>query len=205
MGLKIPAVLLCVFTNVCHAQVLIKNTNVIDVENKKILAGYDVLALDGKIVSVEKEKKYRLPEGTAVLDGTGKYLMPGFNDAHIHFFQSGSIFTRPDAIDLRKHRPYSAEIEFVHNNMEDFLRRYMAAGITSVTDVGSNYHFLNQRNSFNGKAYAPEVAMTGALLTTYIPPAFEGFGNESPFMKMETEEGVRRSVRESKSCKSRFY
>ncbi|MDZ4794227.1 MAG: hypothetical protein SGI83_08110 [Bacteroidota bacterium] len=70
------------------AQVLVKNTNVLAVENKKVLIGYDVVVLDGRIVSVEKGKQYKLPPGTEVLDGTGKYLIPGFSDAHVHFFQS---------------------------------------------------------------------------------------------------------------------
>ena len=36
------------------SQLLIKNTNVIDVENNKILTGYDVLAENGRITSVVK-------------------------------------------------------------------------------------------------------------------------------------------------------
>ncbi|MBK7291597.1 MAG: amidohydrolase family protein [Chitinophagaceae bacterium] len=139
------------------AQVLIKNVNVVDVEGKKILAGYNVVALDGKIVSIDKDKMYKLPDGTEVIDGSGKYLMPGLTDAHVHFFQSGGIYTRPDVIDLRKYKPHSAELDWVHTNMEDFLRRYSSIGITSVIDVGASL---------------------------------------SPFAIMETEEGVRQSVRD---------
>jgi imidazolonepropionase-like amidohydrolase len=88
------------------AQLLIKNTNVIDVEQKKILPGYSVLVVDGKIVQVDKDKAFKqLPAGTTVLDGSGKFLAPGFTDAHVHFFQSGGLYARPDAIDLRKSGP----------------------------------------------------------------------------------------------------
>ena len=41
------------------AQLLIKNTNVIDVEQKKILAGYSVLIVDGKIAQVDKDKNFK--------------------------------------------------------------------------------------------------------------------------------------------------
>jgi adenine deaminase len=75
------------------AQTLIKNITVIDVENKKLLTGYTVVAQNGKILSVDNNKTFKLPEGTAVIDGTGKYLVPGFTDAHVHFFQSGGLFT----------------------------------------------------------------------------------------------------------------
>jgi len=72
-------------------QPLIKNTNVADVENKKMLVGYNVVVLDGKIISVDKDKQYKLPQGTEVTDGSGKRLVPGFTDAHVHFFQSPGI------------------------------------------------------------------------------------------------------------------
>ena len=187
-----------------HAQVIIKNTNVLDVINRKVLSGYDVLALGGRIISIEKGKQYKLPEGTSIIDGTGKYLIPGLHDAHVHFFQSGSMYTRPDVIDFRKQKPYAAEIKYAHDNMEDFLRRYLATGITSVTDVGSSYNFLNQRDSFSVKPYAPAINMTGALLTTYVPPVYKDLGNDAPFIEMKTEEGVRQSVRDLRAGKADF-
>lgn len=178
------------------AQVFIKNINVIDIEKKKILIGYNVLALEGKIISVDKDKQYKLPPGTEVIDGSGKYLVPGFTDAHVHFFQSGGIYARPDVIDLRKYRPYEEQIKWTHANMEDFLRRYIHCGITSVIDVGASYNFLSQRDSFLNKDYAPLIRMTGPLLTTYVPAPYKKLGKESPFALMETEEGVRQSVRD---------
>jgi imidazolonepropionase-like amidohydrolase len=177
------------------AQVFIKNTNVIDVDQKKILAGYNVLAVDGRIISVDKSKTYKMPEGTTVIDGSGKYLVPGFTDAHVHFFQSGGLYARPDAINLQAYQPYNKELNWVHGNMEDFLRRYSSIGITSVIDVGASYNFLAQRDSFSNKNYAPLVSMTGPLLTTYIPEPFKNLGKEAPFEMMLTEEGVRQSVR----------
>ncbi|MBK7561266.1 MAG: amidohydrolase family protein [Chitinophagaceae bacterium] len=177
------------------AQVLIKNVNVIDVENKKVLAGYNVVALEGKIISIDKDKTYKLPPGTEVIDGSGKYLVPGFTDAHVHFFQSGGLFTRPDVIDLRKNKAHDKELQWVHTNMEDFLRRYTSIGITSVIDVGASYNFLQQRDSFAHKTFAPLIRMTGPLLTTYVPGPYKDLDKESPFEMMLTEEGVRQSVR----------
>lgn len=190
--------LLLIFSGVMQAttaQVLIKNITVIDVEKKKLLTGYNVVAIDGKIISVDKGKTYKLPEGTTVIDGTGKYIVPGFTDAHVHFFQSGGLFTRPDAIDLRAYQPHAKELNWVHNNMDDLLRRYSSVGITQVVDVGASYNFLQQRDSFINKKYAPVISMTGPLLTTYIPAPYKNLGNEAPFEMMLTEEGVRQSVR----------
>lgn len=188
--------LLCLIMFSAGGQILIRNTNVMDVEKKKVLAGYDVLVMGERIVSVEKGKKSKLPDGTVVIDGTGKYLSPGFGDAHVHFFQSGGLFARPDAIDLRKHKPYSKEISWTMGNMEDFLRRYMSAGITSVIDVGATENYLNRRLQFKDKSFSPQINMTGPLLTTYLPPQFKDLGKDAPFMEMKTEESVRQSVRD---------
>ncbi len=203
--MRLALILICIIVmQPLAAQVLIKNVNVADVENKKMLSGYSVLALDGKIVAVDKDIKFKLPAGTVIIDGTGKYLVPGFTDAHVHFFQSGGMFARPDVIDLRKHQTYEKELEWVHNNMEDFLRRYAANGITSVIDVGASFNFLSQRDTFLTKAYAPLIKMTGPLLTTYIPEPYKKLGNESPFTFMESEAGVRQSVRDQLLLKTDF-
>lgn len=201
------SILLLLYLVICRsvsAQVLIKNVNVLDVENKKILNAFNVAVLDGRIISVEKDKLYKLPGGTQVIDGSGKYLIPGLHDAHVHFFQSGGIYARPDAIDLRKFRPYEEEIKWVHAHMEDFLRLYSRAGITSVTDVGSNFNFLAQKDSFLNKPYAASIAMTGPLLTTWIPPVFQLPVNDGPFLEMKTEEGTRQMVRDLISHQADF-
>ncbi|NTS42519.1 amidohydrolase family protein [Flavisolibacter sp. BT320] len=176
-----------------NAQLLIRNVTVVDVENKKLLAGQDVLIQQETIAAIGK--KLKAPAGAQVIDGSGKYLMPGLVDAHVHFSQSGGIYTRPDAIDLRRNRPYEDEVRWTHQNMEGLLRRYARAGITSMVDVGSTVNFLTQRDSFRSKAYAPTVYMTGPLLTTYEPEALKGLGNDAIFYLMKTPEEAREHVR----------
>ena len=174
------------------SQVYITNITIVDVVNQQLVPAQTVVINNGIISNIQPSKKIKVPSGVTVIDGTGKYLMPGMTDAHVHFFQSGGLYTRPDAIDLRKYHPYENEIDWVHNNMEDFLRRYVKAGITSVIDVGSNYHFLQQRDSFENKSYAPEIFMTGPLLTSYEPPAFKNLENEEPFILVKTpEDGIK--------------
>jgi len=201
--------LIILFLSICfqHSQaqqLLIKNTNVVDVEKKKILAAQTVLVTDGKITTVDKDRMYKLPEGTTIIEGEGKYLVPGFTDAHIHFFQSGGIYARPDAIDLRKLRPYSEEIKWVHNNMEDFLRRYLSVGITSVIDVGATNNFLQQRDSFTNKSWSPLVRITGPLLTTWVPDQYKDLGDDAPFVEMLTEENTRKAVQDQIKLKADF-
>jgi imidazolonepropionase-like amidohydrolase len=187
------------------SQVLINNVTVVDVEKQKLLPGYTVLLINGKIETVSNKLDYKLSESTTIIDGSGKYLVPGFADGHIHFFQDGGIHARPDVIDLRKSRPYSEEIRWTHQHMEDQLRRYLAAGITSVIDVGSNYSFLQQRDSLQSKKNLPLIRITGPLLTTYIPPPFRELNEaDIPFVLMTAEEKVRQAVREQVQRKADF-
>ncbi len=169
-----------------HAQIFIIHTNVVDVINLKINSDETVVVADGKIKDVGKSNSIKVPAQATVIDGSGKYLTPGFVDAHVHFFQSGGLYARPDAIDLRKYHPYVEEITWVHQHFEDLLRRYLAAGITTVIDPGSTANFLLQRDSFKTKTYVPDIYMTGPLLTTYEPPAFKNLGNDEPFYFMQT-------------------
>src|SRR5688572_17849286 len=186
------------------SQTYITHVNLLDVEKMKLLPDQTVVIGKDTIVNIGPSKKIKVPEGAQVIDGTGKYLTPGLVDAHVHFFQSGGLYARPDAIDLRKYQPYDKEVAWVHHNMEDFLRRYTRSGITTVVDVGSTINFLNQRDSFRTKSYAPSVYMTGPLLTTWEPAVYKNLKNDEPFYEMKTGEDARKYVQQQLPAKPDF-
>ncbi len=99
----------------------ITHVNLVDVENQKIMPNVTVGITGNSISSITSKLKTNLPAEATIIDGRGKYLMPGLTDAHIHFFQSGGLYTRPDGIDLRKYMPYEKEIEWNRLNMKDVL------------------------------------------------------------------------------------
>ncbi len=177
-------------------QAYITNVSVIDVIKKKIIAGQTVVVQGEKITALKSSAKTIVPANAVQIDGSGKFLLPGMTDAHVHFFQSGGLYARPDAIDLRKTMPYETELAWVHANMEDLLRRYVKAGITSVIDVGASYSFLQQRDSFANKNYAPGIYMTGPLLTSYEPAVFKNLKNEEPFKLFTSAEDAVKLVQE---------
>jgi imidazolonepropionase-like amidohydrolase len=177
-----------------QAPLAIRNATVVDVEAKKLRPSQTVVVQNGIITAVGKKSK--LPPGAQVIDGTGKYVVPGWVDAHVHFSQSGGLYTRPDAIDLRAYKPHSQEIDWTHRNMEDLLRRYLKAGITTVVDVGATVNFLKQRDTFQNRSYAPAVYMTGPLLTTWEPPIYKNLEGDEPFREMKTPEDARRYVQQ---------
>jgi imidazolonepropionase-like amidohydrolase len=129
--------LLCLFSLATVGQNLgLSGAQVVDVEKGKIISGQTVLIAEGKISQIGPDEKVIIPEGVTNLSLEGQYVIPGLIDAHIHIFQSGGLYTRPDAIDLRKFRPYKEERRLNRERAGDRLRRYLRAGITSVMDVG---------------------------------------------------------------------
>ena len=56
-----------------------------------------ILIADGRISAVGPADSVPIPAGATVVDARGKWIVPGLIDAHVHFFQSGNIYTRPDA------------------------------------------------------------------------------------------------------------
>jgi len=46
-----------------------------------------------------------VPKGARVVDSKGKWVVPGLIDAHVHFFQPGNLYTRPDVADFNAVMP----------------------------------------------------------------------------------------------------
>ena len=173
------------------AQTYIINVTLADVEKQKLVPNQTVVITNDLITKIQSSK-IKIPKNVTVIDGTGKFLFPGLTDAHIHFFQNGGLYARPDAIDLRNVMPYDKEIELSHKMMEDKLRRYLQNGITNVIDVGATYNFLKQRELFKKADYAPTIFMTGPLLTTYEPKAYENLKDDEPFSLVKTiDDGIK--------------
>ena len=174
------------------AQTYITNVSVADVESQKLIPNQTVVITNDLISNIQSGNKIKIPANAIIIDGKGKYLLPGLTDAHIHFFQNGGLYARPDVIDLRNIMPYSKELELVHQTMEDKLRRYLQNGITNVIDVGANYNLLKQKELFKNAAYAPSIYMTGPLLTTYEPKVYENLNDDEPFNLVKTiEDGIK--------------
>lgn len=173
------------------AQTYITNVTVADVEKQKLVPNQTVI-ITNDLISKIQSGKIKVPSNATVIDGKGKYLFPGLTDAHVHFFQNGGLYTRPDVINLTNEFPYQKEMKLAHQTMEDKLRRYLQNGITNVIDVGASYSYLKQRELFKNKDFAPSIYMTGPLLTTYEPKIYENLKEEAPFSLVKNvEDGIK--------------
>jgi imidazolonepropionase-like amidohydrolase len=144
---------------------VISNTNVVDVNTGKIMKATSILIKEGLIQDVLPAKKMKLPAGAVVIDGSGRYVIPGMTDAHIHFSQSGGLYTRPDAFDFTSVIPYEKERENTFNNASDFLKRYLRMGITTVADVGGPFSNFTIRDSVGKEDIFPTILVTGPLFS----------------------------------------
>lgn len=186
---------LLIFPFLGFSQTYITHVAVADVQKHRFTKDQTIVIANGKITDI-KSGAVKIPAGAAIIEGEGKFLIPGLVDAHVHFFQNGGLYTRPDAIDLRELKPYADEIADAYRLMESQLKRYLKNGITTVIDPGANAHFLQRRDGFKNSAVAPTIYMSGALLTTYEPEVFKNLKDDAPFSLTLTPEQGRLMVQE---------
>ncbi len=90
--------------------VYITNTNIIDASRQKPETGMTLMIEKGRIIKIAPADQFFIPEHAAVIDGTGRFLIPGLWDCHVHLSYGG----------------------------ESSLGGFVAHGITSVRDMGSD-------------------------------------------------------------------
>ncbi len=130
-----------------------------------------VLLIRGdRILGVGSAAEVPVPADATRIDTAGRWIIPGLIDAHVHFFQSGGLYARPDVIDLRAARAYAAEVETVRRSLPKTLARYLASGITGVADLGGPSWNFEVRALARRTRISPRIAVAGPLLATYAPP-----------------------------------
>ena len=149
------------------------------------------LVIDGDRIAAIGPKV--LPSHTRVIDCKGKFILPGYIDTHVHFFQSGDLFTRPDVVDLTRVRPYAEEFAWIKRNLPDTFVRYLRSGITSVVDVGGPFWNFEVRKIANAAAKAPRVAVAGPLISSVSRPQLDL--GDPPIVKIDTPDQAREFVR----------
>jgi imidazolonepropionase-like amidohydrolase len=171
-------------------KVALINGTVIDPASKKV-AQATVLIDGNQITAVDN---LAVPSAQAhIIDCKGKFVLPGYIDTHVHFFQSGDIFTRPDAVDLNSVRPYKDEVAWVKSHVDDVFARYLRCGITSVVDVGGPMWNFEVRKRASSTAKAPRVAVAGPLISSVARTQLDL--GDPPIVKIDSPEEGRDFVR----------
>jgi imidazolonepropionase-like amidohydrolase len=126
-----------------------------------------VVVLRGdRIEAVGPRAAVRIPKGARTVDVAGKWITPGLIDAHVHFFQSGGLYTRPDGLDLRSAVPYAEDLARSKARLDETFARYLASGVTTVVDAGGPKWNFDVRARAASSRLAPRVAVAGPLIAT---------------------------------------
>ncbi|MBI5323757.1 MAG: amidohydrolase family protein [Ignavibacteriae bacterium] len=148
---------------------VITGGTVINTNGTGVIEDAVIIIKDNIIVEVGKNIKAQIPQNSEIIEAGGKFIIPGLIDSHIHFFQSGGLYTRPDAIDLRNRLSYPSELDWIRNNIDDVFKRYIRCGITSVVDLGGPFWNFAIRDYSKTADIAPRVFITGPLISSYEP------------------------------------
>lgn len=175
---------------------------VINPRDGRIIPKAVVLISGDTIEQVAPASETKAPADARVIDCAGKFILPGYIDTHVHFFQSGGLFARPDVVDLNQVRPYAEEIASVKRNLADTFARYLRSGITSVIDVGGPMWNFEVRKLANATAKAPRVAVAGPLISSVARPQLDL--GDPPILRITTPEKGRALVRKLAAKKPDF-
>jgi imidazolonepropionase-like amidohydrolase len=132
---------------------LIKNVTLIDGTGAPPLEKASVL-VEGERIALVSPAEIKAPRGTEVIDGKGKFLMPGIINSHIHL---------PGGRTGPGNRQLVMNVELGAEAMHGMLY----AGVTAVYDSGNhdNYAFKMRDDERSGRILGPRLFTTGRLLT----------------------------------------
>ncbi len=194
MKFRIVLCLLSIFALTARGEkIALVGATVINPADGKVMPNATVVINGHTIESVSMGKQSAAALGQKQIDCSGKFILPGYIDTHVHFFQSGDLFTRPDVVDLTKVRPYADEVGWIKSHLNDTFARYLRSGITSVVDVGGPFWNFEVRKRANSTAKAPRVAVAGPLISSVSRPQLDL--GDPPIVQIDTPDQARAFVR----------
>lgn len=118
-----------------HEVLAITGVTVIDMTGAPPRPGMTVVVTGNRISAVGSADEVRIPGRARIVAGRGRYLLPGFWDAHVHLTLAG----------------------------RESLPVFVAAGVTSVRDLGGNRDSVAAWQRTN-PGYAPRIRTAGPVL-----------------------------------------
>ena len=128
-------------------------------DGRRALAGGAVVLVDGgRIVGVE-EAGFEIPAGATLIDVPGGTVLPGLVNAHVHLCGDSEI----GALErLPEQSP-----EHVRSVIETSLGQQLAAGVTTVRDLGcAHWGVVERRDRAVASAAEPHIVASGPPITS---------------------------------------
>lgn len=155
----------------------VTDVSIIPMTEEGILEHRTILILNGKIKQIAEAGKLQIPKHTTLINGKGKYLLPGFFDMHAHFFyEQGEN----------------------KNTCEAELKLMLANGLTTVRIQCGDSVYLEARKNVNNKKWkGPRLFVSSPQFVGNWPWLGKVFA-----MICKTPEDAVRAVRK---CKKEGY
>ena len=87
----------------------IVGATLIDGSGKRPVADSVVVVKGDRIEAVGKQGEVKVPEGAEVIDGAGRWLLPGLIDLHVHLYSSGFVPVPTKGLGARLREPRRLE------------------------------------------------------------------------------------------------
>jgi len=118
------------------------NVTIVPMDSERLINNQTVVVRDERIVRIGPADKMQIPENATRIDGTGKYLMPGLVDMHVH---------------LR---------DYVDPDMAALLQLYVANGVTTVLNLsGIPRHLALRAKTANRELLGPTIYTSGPYIS----------------------------------------
>ena len=125
--------------------VCFEDVSVLPMDSERVLAGQTVIVSEGRIASMGPASELNAPRGSLVVDGQGKFLLPGFTEMHGHL-------PRPDT---------------APEEVDRILYLFLSNGVTTVRGMlGNPFHLELRQQIESGERLGPTLYAAG--------PAFRG-------------------------------
>jgi hypothetical protein len=119
--------------------IIIKNVNIVDVEAGKIIQAKDIGITNQMITRITNANGLSPNDSTKVLDGTGKFVMPGLWDMHVHLYF-------PD---------------------KEYLKLYIAKGVTGIREMSG--WKMKWKDSTNQNQFVPRMQISSLIMDGPAP------------------------------------
>lgn len=161
-----------------YSEYALTDVHIVDQIHDRVIEHQTILIKNGFITTIGSASEIAIPDSVISIKMTGKYVMPGLFDTHVHFG------TDPTEIDNRE-------------TTEKVLKNMLLSGITSVRDMAGDARALADlsRDALVGDIASPFIYYSSLMAG---PKFFEDprtissakglVSGEAPFMKGVTEE-----------------
>jgi imidazolonepropionase-like amidohydrolase len=150
------------------------NVNVIPMDSERVLKNQVVVVRDGLIAEMGNASTVKIPADALRVDATGKYLLPGLFDMHVHLF---------------------SDYEFPDELADEELAIMLANGVTTIRlMIGTPEHLVLRDKVAQSEMLGPTIYAASPQL------AGKSFGDIFQGRVVTTPDEARRAVRELKAA-----